>query len=96
MILQNQVHCKVCGDEPYSAHVHDYVPCSCGAVAVDGGMAYLKRTGEYNAMTEMSIEMPSETVLRLVDAIENPPEYQSSLGTVCALMRVLRDAGELK
>ena len=35
-IIQNQVRCNACGDEPYSAHVHDLKYCKCYAVAVDG------------------------------------------------------------
>lgn len=43
-IIKNSIQCKHCNDIIESIHRHDYVPCSCGKVAVDGGKDYLKRT----------------------------------------------------
>jgi hypothetical protein len=43
VILRNSARCLLCGDEIESRHRHDYVACSCGNVAVDGGHAYLRR-----------------------------------------------------
>lgn len=43
-IKTNKIKCKHCGDIIESKHVHNYVICSCGSVAVDGGHYYLKRT----------------------------------------------------
>jgi hypothetical protein len=40
----NRIKCLVCGDIITSVHRHDYNFCKCGAVAVDGGKDYLKRT----------------------------------------------------
>lgn len=37
-ILENKIKCKHCGDVIESKHVHDFKRCSCGRVAVDGGM----------------------------------------------------------
>ena len=45
-ILINRIECKNCGDIIESLHRHDYVTCKCGKVAVDGGKAYFKRTGD--------------------------------------------------
>lgn len=56
-ILSNQVRCNACGDEPYSAHTHDFRQCKCGNVAVDGGMSYLRRVGGERGVTPMSITM---------------------------------------
>ena len=42
-ILHNRIRCKRCGDVIESHHVHDFVYCSCGSCAVDGGNSYLKR-----------------------------------------------------
>lgn len=42
-ILRNAIRCKLCGDEIESGHRHQYVQCSCGACAVDGGHDYLRR-----------------------------------------------------
>jgi hypothetical protein len=46
VILRNSAKCLRCGEEVESKHVHDYKPCKCGAMAVDGGLMYLKRTAE--------------------------------------------------
>ena len=43
-ILRNRARCKKCGDIIESKHRHDHVACSCGEIAVDGGLAYLRRT----------------------------------------------------
>lgn len=43
-IKRNMARCKVCGDVLESKHVHDYVSCKCGAIAIDGGTEYLRRT----------------------------------------------------
>ena len=55
-IILNRAKCNKCGDIITSYHRHDYVPCKCGAIAVDGGTEYLKRTGELSDATEMSID----------------------------------------
>jgi len=44
-IIRNSAKCLKCGDEIESKHRHDFVWCSCKSVAVDGGKAYLKRSG---------------------------------------------------
>jgi hypothetical protein len=45
-ILRNRIQCKRCGDIIESWSVHDFVKCSCGACAVDGGREYLRRCFE--------------------------------------------------
>lgn len=42
-ILRNSARCGRCGDEVESKHRHDFVSCSCLALAVDGGKDYLRR-----------------------------------------------------
>lgn len=42
-IIKNSIQCKICGDVIESTYCHDYVECSCGACAVDGGHDYLRR-----------------------------------------------------
>ena len=44
-IIRNSARCKKCGDHVESEHRHDFVACKCGAIAVDGGHAYLRRAG---------------------------------------------------
>lgn len=55
MIRLNSVKCNKCGDVIVSKHRHDFVWCSCGAVAVDGGDGYLKRCGNLKDWEELSI-----------------------------------------
>lgn len=43
-IYRNAIRCNHCGDEIESTSRHEYVKCSCGAVAVDGGVDYLRRS----------------------------------------------------
>ena len=43
-ILKNTIRCNYCGDVIESTYRHDYVKCSCGRVAVDGGRDYLRRS----------------------------------------------------
>lgn len=43
-IFLNQAKCLECGDIIRSRNRHDYVMCSCGCLAVDGGSSYAKRS----------------------------------------------------
>jgi len=52
-IACNRVKCLICNDVIESRYRHDYVTCRCGAVAVDGGYSYLKRSG--SDWEEMSV-----------------------------------------
>lgn len=54
-IIKNAIQCRKCGDIIESKHVHDFVTCSCGAVAVDGGHDYLRRCGNKEDIIELSI-----------------------------------------
>jgi hypothetical protein len=38
--MRNRAKCRLCGDVIESLHVHDYVPCKCDEIAVDGGTQY--------------------------------------------------------
>ena len=61
MILRNMGKCNECGDVIESVHRHDFVRCSCGAVAVDGGKDYLRRVAkEWEMFTDMSIILDSD------------------------------------
>lgn len=94
MILLNQVECHKCRDQPWSADRHDYRPCKCGSIAVDGGMGYLRRVGDVTAYTELSIEMPDEVAASLRFAIKSAVDTgRNDLGILCAVARTLRDEG---
>lgn len=43
ILVRNSAKCLGCGDEIVSGHRHDFRSCSCGALTVDGGLAYRKR-----------------------------------------------------
>ena len=56
-ILRNAVKCNHCGNVIESESLHDFVRCSCGRVAVDGGKDYLRCVFHEDAdFTEMSEE----------------------------------------
>lgn len=42
-IKKNAVRCNFCKTEVESLNRHDFVYCSCGKIAVDGGSWYCKR-----------------------------------------------------
>lgn len=54
MIIRNRVKCKKCGDIIESKYRHDFVTCKCGAVSVDGGKDYLRRSGNPEDIEELS------------------------------------------
>ena len=39
-MIRNAIRCKKCLDVIESVHVHDMRWCSCGQVAIDGGLEY--------------------------------------------------------
>jgi hypothetical protein len=91
-IIQNQIRCNQCGDEPYSAHRHDCKSCKCGAVAVDGGMEYLKRSCVEGATyTELSYSMTEEVIDEVKEAVRWGQETgRNEFGIALAVIRVLR------
>lgn len=95
MILQNQVECLKCGDKPFSRHRHDFRPCKCGAVTVDGGLDYLRRVfNSSRDFRDISIEIEQEVFADLMEAMSD--ERTNDLGKLCAIARILRDAGYLR
>ena len=48
MIRRNAAECRRCGDVIESKHLHDFVTCGCGAISVDGGKSYLKRSARWD------------------------------------------------
>jgi len=54
-ILKNVIKCNLCSDVIESKHVHDFVMCSCGSCAADGGKVCLRRCfKEEGCYTELS------------------------------------------
>lgn len=52
-LLINAAKCRKCGDTIISRHRHDFVWCKCGAIAVDGGLEYTRRVGNYSDFIEI-------------------------------------------
>lgn len=69
-IIRNAVKCLTCGDVIESKHRHDFVKCSCGGIAVDGGHDYLRLVGD-GPWEDLS-------VLEDIPALEEEKESQSS------------------
>lgn len=65
-IIRNAIRCNHCGDVIESTYRHNYVQCSCGKVAVDGGHDYFRRSysGNHDDFTDLSecVEVDEKTV----------------------------------
>jgi hypothetical protein len=91
MILVNQIRCKKCGDEPFSAHRHDFKFCKCESVAVDGGMSYLKRIGNPDDYEDISYCMDDKIISECVDAVKWGQETgRNEFGIALAVIRALK------
>lgn len=54
-IKHNKARCKLCNETIESIHRHDYISCTCGAIAVDGGKSYLRRAAkDFDSLEELS------------------------------------------
>lgn len=53
-IIRNLARCKKCGDIVESRYTWDFKRCSCGSIAVDGGLDYLKRVGNMSDFIDLS------------------------------------------
>ena len=96
VIIQNQVRCNICGDEPFSKHRHDFVKCKCGNIAVDGGMEYFRRIGDVHNYIDLSMEMNKEDLDKCIAAVKWAEDTgRNQLGTALAVIRALRDGGYL-
>ena len=96
MIIQNAVTCLACGDFIVSKHRHDFVTCTCGAVSVDGGQAYLRRVGDLTNAVDHSWELPDELYNACAESVEEAKEtLRNKFGIANAVMRKLREAGRI-
>ena len=58
-VIKNAVQCKLCGEIIESTDRHQYVTCKCGACAVDGGHAYLRRSfRDKDCYIDLSVTVP--------------------------------------
>lgn len=99
MIVQNAVVCNLCDDFIVSKHRHDFVTCTCGAISVDGGQAYLRRRGSSIAegtYTDHSWELSDELYKACAEAVEEAIDNnRNKFGIANAVMRKLREAGRV-
>ena len=97
ILIQNEAKCRKCGDIIFSANRHDYRVCSCGAIAVDGGMDYARRVGDGADIEERSMYMDKNVLSSCIKAVEwARTTGRNDLGTALAVIRALRDGGMLK
>lgn len=54
-VLRNSAKCLKCGDVLISLSKHSLSECSCGALAISGGLRKLERYGKKSDYTEKSI-----------------------------------------
>lgn len=96
MIVQNAVTCLGCGDFIVSKHRHDFVTCTCGAISVDGGQAYLRRVGDFTNAVDHSWELPDELYRQCADAVEEAIDTnRNKFGIANAVLRRLRSAARI-
>lgn len=98
MIVQNAASCNGCGDFIVSKHRHDFVTCTCGAISVDGGQAYLRRIGslEKGSYNDHSWSLPDKLYNDCAEAVEEAMETgRNKFGIANAVMRKLREAGRV-
>ena len=96
-IIQNEVQCNECGNRIFSAHRHDFVRCSCGSVAVDGGMEYTRRVFKTGAdYTDQTMTMDIEDLDKCIQAVKWAKDNnRNDFGVALAVIRALRDTGYL-
>ena len=92
MIVENAALCLSCGDKIVSKHRHDFVNCTCGAVAVDGGQEYLRRVGDFENAMDISWSLPDEVYNNCAEAAQDALDSgRNKFGIANAVMRKLRE-----
>jgi len=57
-LLKNRAQCLVCWDIIESTTRHEFRTCKCGAISVDGGVAYSRRVGQLENVNDLNIYGP--------------------------------------
>lgn len=55
-----KIQCNICNDIIQSMSRHDFVRCSCGAIAIDGGDDYIKICGDMLNITFLEEELEDD------------------------------------
>lgn len=58
--MENAVKCKVCGSYIRMNTGYTYIPCACGAIAVDGGQEYCRIIGDSDNWEIVTIPVVKE------------------------------------
>ena len=96
MIIQNAATCLSCGDFIVSKHRHDFVECTCGAIAVDGGQDYLRRIGDFTNATDHSWSLDSDLYFECAKVVTDALDTgRNNIGVANAVLRKLREAGRI-
>ena len=53
-LKRNRAQCAKCKDIVESKYRWDFQMCSCGSIAVDGGLDYARRVGEPGLLIDLS------------------------------------------
>lgn len=75
----NKAKCRLCGDTIESFHRHDYVRCTCGEIAVDGGTDYMRAlAGNWDNFIRIDAEgREVKITLKNEEASTEQPETQT-------------------
>lgn len=98
--MRNRAKCKLCGETLESFHIHDYVTCKCGEIAIDGGSQrfsasakdyknFLRVDDEGNeiVVTVKDKEGMDELPVVIEDAFSAPLTKKELLGELEAMMK---------
>lgn len=91
IVISNRAQCAHCQEIIESKHVHDYRPCKCGAISVDGGLEYLRRAyqkdGDIIELSEiLNIEkIRLEKIRETVELANNRAEQEAMKTILMAL-----------
>ena len=66
-LIRNSLQCKKCGDIISSYSEHDFIFCSCQAIAVDGGLEYGRILGNREDYLNLSIFENLDSVIGTVN-----------------------------
>jgi hypothetical protein len=70
--MRNRAKCRLCGDVIESLHLHDYVPCKCDEIAVDGGSQYWRVFAKsWDNFIRLDDE-GNEVIPQIEDKVETP------------------------
>lgn len=70
-IITNKIKCRTCGDVIESVFTHDLKRCQCGAVEIDGGKEYLRRSANsIDDFIELSTVINADDEIQEKDMID--------------------------